>query len=63
MSVVRKGNVALSNLRNSPVALSNLRNSPARMSLRPEKGRVALSILGVHTPFKGTEARKYPDFD
>ena len=32
MSIIRKGNVALSNLRNSPVALSNLRNSPVALS-------------------------------
>ena len=59
LSNLRNSPVALSNLRNSPAALSNLRNSPAalskfkklpcRMSLRPKKGLVALSILGVHT--------------
>ena len=32
MSIIRKGNVALSNLRNSPVALSNSRNSPVALS-------------------------------
>ena len=59
MSIIRNGNVALSNLRNTPVALSNLKKHPCRpvefkkhpcrMSLRPKKGRVALSILGVYT--------------
>ena len=28
MSIIRNGNVALSNLRNTPVAMSNLRNTP-----------------------------------
>ena len=61
MSIIRKGNVALSNLRNIPVALSKFKKQscrpvefkkqPCRMSLRPKKGRVALSILGVHTPY------------
>ena len=32
MSIIRKGNVLLSNLRNSPVALSNSRNSHVAMS-------------------------------
>ena len=32
MSIIIKGNVALSNLGNSPVALSNLRNSPVALS-------------------------------
>ena len=52
MSIIRNGNVALSNLRKAPVALSNLRNIPVVLSnLRdpPKKGRVALSILGVYT--------------
>ena len=43
MSIIRKGNVALSNLRNTPVA------HHCRMSLGPKKGHVAVSILGVYT--------------
>ena len=60
MSIIKNDNVALSNLRKTPVALSNLRKPPValsnlrkpscRLSLRPKKGSVALSILGVHTP-------------
>ena len=32
MSIIRNGNVALSNLRNTPVAMSNLRNIPVALS-------------------------------
>ena len=49
---LRKAPVTLSILRKAPVALSNLRKAPVacQLSLRPKKGHVALSILGVHTP-------------
>ena len=33
-----------------PCCHVKFKKQPFRMSLRPKKGRVALSILGVHTP-------------
>ena len=59
MSIIRKGNVALSNLKQPcrPVEFKKqscrpvrFKKQPCRMSLRPKKGRVAVSILGVHPP-------------
>ena len=69
MSIIRNGNVALSNLRKLHVTLSILRKLhvdfkktscrhvdftkvPCHMSLRPKKGSVAVSILGVYTSRK-----------
>ena len=49
MSIIRRGNVALSNLRKTHVALSNLKKKKCHMSLRPKKGSVAVLILGVYT--------------
>ena len=61
MSIIRNGNVALSNLRKLHVALSifkkvscrpvDFKKVLCRMSLRPKKGRVAVSILGVNWAF------------
>ena len=42
MSIIRNGNVALSILRKCHVACS---------LIKPKKGRVAVSILVVHTPY------------
>ena len=39
----------MSIIRNSNVPLSNLRTPHVAMSIRPKKGRVAMSILGVYT--------------
>ena len=50
VSILRKAPVALSILRKAPVALSILRKSSCRLSLKPKKGRVAVSILGVYNP-------------
>ena len=62
MSIMRNGNVTLSNLRKPRVTLSifekcrvTLSKVPYRMSLRPKKGRVAMSILGVYTHTKSRE--------
>ena len=61
MSIIRNGNVALSNSRKTlcrPVDFKKVSCRPVdfkkvlcRMSLRPKKGRVAVSILGVKGPF------------
>ena len=51
MSIIRNGNVALSNLRNIPVALSNLRNIPVALS-NLRNIPVALSNLR-NTPVAG----------
>ena len=61
MSIIRNGNVALSNVRKGCVNLSNFRKGhvalstfkkgPCRMALKPKNGRVAVSILGVYTHY------------
>ena len=53
MSIIRNGNVALSNLRKPYVARSILRKCYVALSLRPKKGHVAVSILGVKGPTYG----------
>ena len=60
MSIIRNGNVTLSNLRKPRVtllilrkhcvALAILKKVSCQMLLRPKKGSVAVSILGVYTP-------------
>ena len=60
MSIIRNGNVALLILRKRHDALSIVKQAlcchidfkkiPCHMSLRPKKGHVALSMLGVFTP-------------
>ena len=72
MSIIRNGNVALSNLRKRHVAMSNLRTwhvpchylftpppPPYCLSLSPKKDRVAVSILRVHTPTSRRDSCKW----
>ena len=65
MLIIRNSNVALSNLRKPHVALSNLRKPYVAMSILREyhvacceslQRAVAVSILGVYTPYIGGAA-------
>ena len=49
MLIIRNGNVTLSNLTKRPWRPVDFKKRPWRMSLRPKKGCVFLSILGVYT--------------
>ena len=49
MSIIRNGNVALSIFKKASCRPVDFKKVPCRMSQRPKKGCVAVSILGVYT--------------